>query len=198
MSWTEERIEVLSRLWLEGKSASQISYALGADLTRNAVIGKVHRLGLAGRVKPVDVPIPAPETPSASPPHHRIAACAAAAAPAVAIVATTITEATTVDTAPTITATLVDAKPAAIPQPAGAPQEIVVPRSIRVTIIELRESMCRWPLGDPGSDAFRYCGSQAHIGTPYCPYHGTLAYQPRQDRRRERERDRRPLLALAR
>jgi GcrA cell cycle regulator len=53
--------------------------------------------------------------------------------------------------------------------------------------------MCKWPLGDPSSTEFRYCGSPAHAATPYCQYHGKLAYQPAQERRRER--DRRPLLA---
>ena len=81
------------------------------------------------------------------------------------------------------------------PQPARAPEDVVVPMSLRVTIVELRESMCKWPLGDPSSSEFRYCGSPAHAGTPYCGYHGKLAYQPAQDRRRERERDRRPILA---
>ena len=48
-SWTEDRVELLGRLWGEGLSASQIAAALGGGVTRNAVIGKVHRLGLAGR-----------------------------------------------------------------------------------------------------------------------------------------------------
>ena len=57
MSWTEERVERLSRLWLEGRSASQIAGELGEGVTRNAVIGKVHRLGLSGRdPAPVDAP----------------------------------------------------------------------------------------------------------------------------------------------
>src|SRR5271166_6594664 len=51
MSWTDERVELLRQHWLEGKSASQIANLLGPGLTRNAVIGKVHRLGLAGRAK---------------------------------------------------------------------------------------------------------------------------------------------------
>ena len=51
MSWTDEKVELLRQLWLDGRSASQISAALGQGLTRNAVIGKVHRLGLAGRAK---------------------------------------------------------------------------------------------------------------------------------------------------
>ena len=53
MSWSEERVEVLKKMWLEGKSASEIAKELG-DITRNAVIGKVHRLGLSNReIKPL-------------------------------------------------------------------------------------------------------------------------------------------------
>jgi GcrA cell cycle regulator len=85
--------------------------------------------------------------------------------------------------------------PAEAAKLARAPEEVVVPLSLRVTIVELRESMCKWPLGDPSSSEFRYCGSPASAGTPYCSHHGKVAYQPAQDRRRERERERRPLLA---
>ena len=68
MSWTDERIEALKHHWMEGKSASQISAVLGAGLTRNAVIGKVHRLGLAGRVKTAPAsPSSPPMRPRASP-----------------------------------------------------------------------------------------------------------------------------------
>jgi GcrA cell cycle regulator len=74
-------------------------------------------------------------------------------------------------------------------------ESVVLPMSLRVTIVELKESMCRWPLGDPATAEFRYCGSPTASG-PYCAYHGRLAYQPVQDRRRDRDRDRarRPLL----
>ena len=81
---------------------------------------------------------------------------------------------------------LTDAEPEAF-------ESVVVPMSLRVTIIELKEAMCRWPLGDPATSEFRYCGSPAPSG-PYCAYHGSLAYQPAQDRRRERDRLRRPSL----
>ena len=80
-------------------------------------------------------------------------------------------------------------------KPVRAPEDVVVPLSLKVTIVELRESMCKWPLGDPSSSEFRYCGSPVSSGTPYCQHHGKLAYQPAQDRRRERERERRPLLS---
>ena len=51
-TWTDDRVHTLTRLWRDGLSASQIARALAGGVTRNAVIGKVHRLGLSGRAKP--------------------------------------------------------------------------------------------------------------------------------------------------
>ena len=82
------------------------------------------------------------------------------------------------------------AEPALDTRPVFQEDDVVVPMSLRVTIIELKEAMCRWPLGDPASSEFRYCGSPAASG-PYCAYHGSLAYQPAHERRRERDRLRR-------
>jgi GcrA cell cycle regulator len=81
------------------------------------------------------------------------------------------------------------------PQPLTEPEpqtfeSVVLPMSLRVTIVELKEAMCRWPLGDPTSPEFRYCGSPASSG-PYCANHCSLAYQPAQERRRDRDRERR-------
>ncbi len=67
-------------------------------------------------------------------------------------------------------------------------EDVVVPMSVRVTIVELKEAMCKWPLGDPTTPEFRYCGSPSLSAGPYCTYHGRLAYQPAQDRRRDRDR----------
>ena len=67
-------------------------------------------------------------------------------------------------------------------------EEVVVPISERVTIMELKEAMCRWPLGDPSTPEFRYCGSKSPIGDTYCAHHARVAYQPSQDRRRDRDR----------
>ena len=65
--------------------------------------------------------------------------------------------------------------------------EVVVPMNEPVTIMELRESMCRWPLGDPAAPDFRYCGGDAPIGAgPYCRFHSRIAYQPTQSRNRIR------------
>jgi GcrA cell cycle regulator len=194
MSWTDERVELLSRLWLDGRSASQIAAALGGGLTRNAVIGKVHRLGLAGRVK-AGAPERASEDGEADSAGMagEVAAASRRAAPRAGVAAATMM--TTARAVHGNTALAVAEARAEAPLTARAPEEVVVPLSLKVTIVELRESMCKWPLGDPSSSDFRYCGSPSHSGTPYCQYHGKLAYQPAQDRRRERERDRRPLLA---
>jgi GcrA cell cycle regulator len=175
MSWTDERVELLRQLWLDGRSASQISAQLGHGVTRNAVIGKVHRLGLAGRAK-------AP-TSAASPPR-------AASAPRMSPRPASSGARTAVRGA---TALALATEPALDTRPVFQEEDVVIPMSLRVSIIDLKEAMCRWPLGDPTSADFRYCGSPAASG-PYCAHHGKLAYQPVQDRRRERERERRALL----
>ena len=66
----------------------------------------------------------------------------------------------------------------------GAAQAVVVSRSAGVTIMELREAMCRFPLGDPATPEFRFCGAQAITGLPYCPHHAQIAYQPAAERKR--------------
>ncbi len=175
MSWTDERVELLRQLWLDGRSASQISAQLGHGLTRNAVIGKVHRLGLAGRAKSPSSaaspprPAPAPRVAPRSSPRS------GARGAIHGNVALAMSPEPMLETRPVFQ------------------EDVVVPMSLRVTIIELKEAMCRWPLGDPTSSEFRYYGSPSSGAGPYCAHHGKLAYQPVQDRRRERERERRAL-----
>ncbi len=170
MSWTDELVDQLRQAWTDGKSASQIANLLGHGLTRNAVIGKVHRLGLAGRAKSSSAA--SIHARSSQPRVIRTAAPRQAAAPTARIVRGA-------------TALAYHAQPLAEPEPDL--ESVVLPMSLRVTIIELKESMCRWPLGDPTSPDFRYCGSATQAG-PYCPYHGRLAYQPADARRRDRDR----------
>jgi GcrA cell cycle regulator len=178
---------------LEGRSASQIAAALGGGLTRNAVIGKVHRLGLAGRVK---AGAPAPEANEDREAVLGETMAEVAAAPRrVATRSAAVSGGVTATVVHGNTALALCEPTAEAAKPARAPEEVVVPMSLKVTIVELRESMCKWPIGDPSSSDFRYCGSPSHSGTPYCQHHGKLAYQPAQDRRRERDRDRRTLLA---
>lgn len=167
MSWTDERVELLRKLWLEGLSASQIANTLSNGITRNAVIGKVHRLGLSGRIKASAPSVPRPRNKPMRPavPRHTVTAIRGNTALALKIHPTEMLE----------------------PEPM---EDVVIPISERVTILELKEAMCRWPLGDPTSSEFRFCGAKkpTEATGPYCAYHSRIAYQPVQDRRRERER----------
>jgi GcrA cell cycle regulator len=168
MSWTDERVELLRKLWLEGLSASQIASALANGITRNAVIGKVHRLGLSGRIKASAPSIPRVRTKPLRPATPR----------------------------PPIargnTALALKAMPAEATEPEPL-EDVVIPISERVTITELKEAMCRWPMGDPTTAEFRFCGAKKppEATGPYCAYHSRIAYQPVQERRRERDRERR-------
>lgn len=164
MSWTDERIERLKKLWSEGLSASQIAAELGG-VTRNAVIGKVHRLHLSGRVKA------AATTTQRS---RKVARPAAAAArPAARTVVTTRGNLQVVQT--------MEAEEMVVYRPA---EEVVVPISRRISIMELREGTCRWPMGDPLAPDFVFCGGDCDVGKPYCGAHANVAYQPSLERRR--------------
>ena len=183
MSWTDERVEQLRKLWLDGKSASQIAAELSNGITRNAVIGKVHRLGLSGRVKS---PTQAAPRPRPAKPQSTSHSSGSGASPGMIQRS---------QTAPRQSmpmsrgATALAFSPRADVEPVLRPtEEVVIPMSERVTIMELKESMCRWPLGDPATPEFRYCGSKSPIGDTYCVHHARIAYQPSQDRRRDRDR----------
>lgn len=167
-TWTEERVELLKKLWNDGLSASQIAGELGA-VTRNAVIGKVHRLGLSGRAKTAGSSTPRPRKPATRAPSAPMARTSFAVRGANALAPQTTPE--------------VEAVPAVIP---ALSEDVVIPFAERVTIMELRENMCRWPMGDPTTAEFRFCGAKATVGTPYCTHHCRIAYQPPAERRRER------------
>ena len=182
MSWTDERVELLRQLWLDGRSASQISAELGLGVTRNAVIGKVHRLGLSGRAKSASPAAPrVRQRPAAPTPRAPVATRTSNGGGGGHVVRGNTALAFSIDTQ-------LDAQPM-------FHEDVVVPMSLRVTIVELREAMCRWPLGDPTTPEFRYCGIQSTGSGPYCAHHGKMAYQPVQDRRRERDRERRAMVA---
>lgn len=176
MSWTDERVETLRKLWLEGLSATQIANALSCGVTRSAVIGKLHRLGLNVKARPGGAkaaqPKPAPVLKSRPKP----------AAPASALPEVPPMRAFNEhpEEARKGKNDIGDEERAEIVKRADAP----APASQHVTIMELRESMCRWPLGDPASPDFRYCGDVAPIGEgPYCKFHMKVAYVPSRPRK---------------
>lgn len=163
MSWTTERVDLLKKLWAEGLSASQIAAELGG-VTRNAVIGKVHRLGLSGRAKSSSTPAKPrrPRAPAAPPRPTAPQQPRTVGATALKVEEVPMEEIT--------------------PQPATI-QELVIPVAERATILQLNERTCKWPIGDPSTDDFYFCGRQSDSASPYCAHHCRIAYQPANDRR---------------
>ncbi|MGF1500327.1 MAG: GcrA family cell cycle regulator [Paracoccaceae bacterium] len=177
MSWTDERVEKLKEYWAEGMSASQIAKQLGG-VTRNAVIGKVHRLGLSHRGANDSPPEEAPdivktETPETAAPDAEIAPEPA-------------------DTTPTLPVAREPGAPRAPGQP--TPEEEAARVTLaeiekiarKLSLLELTERTCKWPIGDPTEDGFHFCGLPAVDGKPYCQYHVAVAFQPMSSRRDRR------------
>ena len=201
MSWTEERIEQLKSMWTQGATASEIAEKLGG-VSRNAVIGKAHRLGLEARPSPVK-------------PGEEKEQSAAAAKPAKAEAAP--------KTAP-VSDQPQQAPARHIPQPQRqrpqqegmqyrsvgpggfirqgpgdqqapippAPPRRLVPAkpspevADKTSLLELNDRICKWPMGHPGEPDFHFCGEPSNPGYPYCVAHCGVAYQaqlPRRDRR---------------
>ncbi len=192
MSWTDERVEKLKTMWGEGQSASQIAKSLGG-VTRNAVIGKVHRLGLSNRAaaKPV---APAPEVKSAKP--SPVAAAPAAPEPKPAPAERVVEAAPPpkpVIQSPTARREPPPPTPAMVEDAARTAEALAVmeKKAKRLDLLELTEKTCKWPIGDPATDDFFFCGLPSQPGKPYCEAHVAVAFQPMSSRRdRDRNRNR--------
>lgn len=202
MSWTDERIDQLKRLWGQGMTASQIAEELGG-VSRNAVIGKAHRLGLEARPSPVKGGDASAGNTNASPANSSASAPEKVAA------------------APPRPAPSPPPAPTAAPPPAPSPPQQMVrsigpggfqrqtpgeqsapitpapPRRLvpakpsaemagKTGLLDLNDKICKWPLGHPGEPDFHFCGEPINPGFPYCLNHCSVAYQaqlPRRDRR---------------
>jgi GcrA cell cycle regulator len=166
MAWNDERVDLLKKLWSEGLSAAQIAGRLGG-VTRNAVIGKVHRLGLSGRAT----------TSRQKNPRPRIRVNAANAKRVAGK-----TRFGSIGNSALRTIYQMEAE--AYTPPA---EEMVIPLHERKSIQTLTECSCRWPIGDPQMADFHFCGKDKVPGLPYCEFHARRAFQPPQPRRRDRE-----------
>lgn len=208
MSWTDERIERLTKMWEGGATASQIADELGG-VSRNAVIGKAHRLGLKARpspVKPNDKPEPAPKAAKPAPEAPRAAAPAAprpAAAPAAPPrpAAPAAAAPATPAPAPQNQPRIVSVGPGGFlrqgpgdqqaPIPPAPPRRLVPAKpspeiADKTSLLDLNDRICRWPMGHPGEPDFHFCGEKVNPGFPYCVEHCGRAYQaqlPRGHRR---------------
>jgi len=207
MAWTDERIEQLKKLWENGMTASQIADELGG-VSRNAVIGKAHRLGLQSRPSPVKEkegkPAPAPRKP-APPRKTEAAPSPAAAAKPVAAAPRPAPQQPAPSAAPSKPASAEpvlrsigpggflrqgpgDQQP---PIPPAPPRRLVPAKpspeyAAKTSLLDLNDRICKWPLGHPGEPDFHFCGEKVNPGFPYCVQHCGQAYQaqlPRRDRR---------------
>lgn len=191
MSWTDERVETLKTMWSEGKSASQIAKELGG-VTRNAVIGKVHRLGLSNRVggpeQQDDAPAPEPVIEAVAEP-----AVEADPEPAQPQAQTRPAPQREQPAAQTPARPRTPGQPPP-PQPPHAEISAealanlaeVAKRARKLNLMQLTERTCKWPVGDPATDDFWFCGLPAVPGKPYCETHVAVAFQPMSSRRDRR------------
>jgi GcrA cell cycle regulator len=208
MSWTDERIERLKTMWAKGATASQIADELGG-VSRNAVIGKAHRLGLEQRPSPVkpgeEKEVKKPAAVAAAPK----AAAPKAEAPAPAKTAPAAAQ----SAAPAAPHTAAPQRPShpemqyrsigpggfvrqgpgdqQAPIPPAPPRRLVPAKpspevADKTSLLDLNDRICKWPIGHPGEPDFHFCGEPANPGFPYCVAHCGVAYQaqlPRRDRR---------------
>lgn len=171
MSWTDDRVELLKKLWSEGLSASQIASRL-SGVTRNAVIGKVHRLGLSGRATTSRMKTHRPRVRIANPKRP-------------------VKPRFAVNGNPAVRALYSENEPYVPPV-----EELVIPLAERKSIQTLGECSCRWPIGDPQLADFHFCGKTKVPGLPYCEVHARRAFQPATPRRRDRVEIEAPVLAI--
>lgn len=199
MSWTDQRIDQLKTLWEKGLTASQIAEELGG-VSRNAVIGKAHRLGLKSRPSPVKANEPEKKGGLKKAPTKAAAAPAPAkprmAAPVVpaprAMESSPATAEAQAERATTAMPRIVSIGPGGFmrqgpgdqqaPIPPAPPRRLVPAKpspemADKTSLLDLNERVCRWPMGHPGEADFHFCGVAVNPGFPYCVEHCGRAYQ---------------------
>lgn len=202
MSWTDERVETLKKMWGEGQSASQIAKELGG-VTRNAVIGKVHRLGLSNRAgspagaKEVEEPVAEVKVEDVpEKPEMRTESATPSRAPKPDPNAVAVVELD--ENGIPISAARRAIIPAGQPLPPQPSANEISPEALakvneveksakKIGLMDLTEKTCKWPVGDPATPDFWFCGLPSQAGKPYCEAHVGVAFQPmssRRDRRR--------------
>ena len=167
MSWTDERIALLKKMWKDGKSAADIAKALAKGVTRNAVIGKAHRMGLSNRPSPIKKT----DAPAAKEPVKK-------ELPKKEVLKKEVAKPVGKKLVPPVVVSGV--KNPLVRGELAEPRKFekeAIPPGGGVALIDLTERMCRWPIGDPREDDFTFCGRGIRAGTPYCPDHAGAAYQ---------------------
>ncbi len=162
MAWTDEMVDQLRAMWVEGLTTGEIGKRLG--VSKNSIVGKVHRLGLSGRPSPIkkkeenDSIAATTETPAKPVKEKTVAKEPKATKP----------------------------KPEKTVVPADAPAEKAAEKAEchpkphshngKTMLTDLDNHTCRWPLGDPKDENFHFCGRKVRIGQTYCDEHANIAY----------------------
>ncbi len=170
--WTDERVEMMRKLWSEGLSASQVANRIGG-VSRNAVIGKIHRLKLSSRGRATAKPKPEKKASQAL----NVWKSVTRGASALRHLSTSIDS------------DVLRAQFYAAPVERHyirPTENVEIPISQHLQLIELTERTCKWPNGDPLHEDFNFCGNDAAEVGPYCKYHARVAFQPAYERRRTR------------
>ena len=198
MAWSDERVAILKKMWLDGNSASEIAKALG-NITRNAVIGKVHRLGLSNR----DTNVSKASVTS----NKAIKGVKRGRPPKINkepkkrgrpqkikepkdFNETTTEKGKSIDASAT-TRRSNDSKLEVVSDLSEETLKDLLKvemKSKKISLMDLTERTCKWPIGDPATDAFWFCGHEAESGKPYCKTHISIAFQPITQRRGRKER----------
>lgn len=198
MSWTDERIATLTKMWESGATASQIADELGG-VSRNAVIGKAHRLGLKARPSPVKPneekePVRIPEPAPAAKMKPKVKAPLAPPKP---VPSAAPKPAGDIPSQPLPNPTpempkIVSVGPGGFlrqgpgdqqaPIPPAPPRRLVPAKpspeiADKTSLLDLNDRVCRWPMGHPGEPDFHFCGEKVNPGFPYCVEHCGRAYQ---------------------
>lgn len=165
--WTADRMKVLSKLWHDGLSASQVAARIGG-CSRNAVISKLHRMGLTGRPQDIN--------------RHRQGGYARTSA---------VRKMRAANSNKPSGASVSAFNPASTPIVPADPyisqyEEIDVPVRERKKLVDLEEDDCRWPIGDPRDSEFHFCNGKRVLGASYCEHHARVAYQPAKPAERRR------------
>jgi GcrA cell cycle regulator len=190
MVWDDETIRNLRDLWSQGLSTAEIGRRLG--VSKNAIVGKAHRLDLDGRPSPI-------RRESSKPQSDRPANQRAAGPTLPPLASTTLTPVPLPAEVPPVMATVVPLRPVLAPAeprpvlavvPAPMPQvmaaPLAAPRSASIAAMSRRSApSCCWPIGEPGTKTFRFCDDQSLPGKPYCDEHARLAYVKIKDRKED-------------
>ncbi len=165
MAWTDEMVEQLKKMWQEGLTTGEIGKRL--NVSKNSIVGKVHRLGLSGRPSPIKKKEDEPQAPK------NVEKKAAQPQPAEPRAPKETVKETTAPVRARHVEKETESKTAPLPT---TKTEKAQKNIYNLSLTDLDNHTCRWPLGDPKDENFHFCGKKVRVGQTYCDEHAAVAY----------------------